>query len=202
MTQRLTEAYQQELDVVLRHPERLMAAYDAEFLAQDLQSQLDQIMELTKNLLGTPYAAVNLIYAHEQITLSKAGDLPRTEDYIAEYLPSTAVDETYCQHVVKSAGPLAIYDAVEHPLVSQSIWAKVVRAYLGVPLKIHDHVVGTICVTSFEPKTWNSGHVRLLAQCAALVQALIERGATDEQPEGADPPGQREQEETDSRPDR
>jgi GAF domain-containing protein len=201
MQTRLDRAYREELSAILGQPERLETVYGVAFLHQELQAQLDQVMDLTRSILGTPHAAVNLVYEHEVVVLSGSGQVPSFEQFVASSGDSLAVEETYCQHIIKSAEPLVIQDSLVHPLTQGSIWASQVRGYLGVPLVIRGHVVGTICVTTSEPRTWNTAQIRLLAQCAALVQALIER-RMDESPPRADASGQPEQVKTDARPDR
>lgn len=176
---RLDRVYREELEVLMGSPQRLEAVYEAAFLMQGLQAQLDQIMDLTRTILETPHAAVNLVYEHEVVVLSGTGNVPTLDEYVAASGERLAAEETYCHHIVKSAEPLVIMDSLEHPLVRGSLWAADVRAYLGVPLIVRGHVVGTICVTSERPREWNSGHIRLIAQCAALVQALIEKKIAD-----------------------
>jgi GAF domain-containing protein len=201
MQTRLDRAYREELTALLGQPDRLEAVYDTAFLAQELQSQLDQVMELTRNVLETPHAAVNLVYEREVVVLSGSGNVPSIEEFVAMSGAATAAEQTYCQHVVHAAAPVVIEDSLEHPLVRDSVWAQSVRSYLGVPLVIRGHVVGTICVTSPEPRSWNTAHIRLLAQCAALVQALIER-RLDESPARADVASHSGEGETEARPDR
>lgn len=177
-TARLDAAYRDELRRILRDPIRLEVVYDTAFLIQDFQDQLDQILEVTRNILAAPHAEVNLLYDREVVVMSASGDAPESPMPDAAIVVGAAfdIDETFCQHTVTAGAPMLIEDSLEHPLVKDSKWAQEVRSYLGVPLFSRGHAIGSMCVTDPMPKKWNTGHITLLAQCAALVQALIERG--------------------------
>lgn len=159
----MLETYERELGLQLNQPERLKAVYGSHFFDADRKERLDSICKAVASLLETNVAAVNMITDQQQVQVACS-----TTDPVL----SKPVEDSYCQHVVGTERYMSIEDSLRHALVceSKSTIEGGIRSYLGVPLiSTSGHVIGSLCVWSYYPRTWSPSDVVMLASFAAVV---------------------------------
>lgn len=155
--------YERELGFVLTDPARLADLYGSQFFDADVALKLNSICATACQLLETPSSEVNLVTKDQQITVASFGHrgLHRVE-----------LSSSLCQHVVGSAGPLVVGNALSHNLVCRSNVTVDggVRAYLGVPLiSARGYVLGSLCTWMFSERVWTPTEVSMLASLASVV---------------------------------
>jgi PAS domain S-box-containing protein len=123
----------------------------------------ERFVRLVRTSLGVPVALVSLVSQEEQVFPGAAG-LP--EPY--QTRRSTPLSHSFCQYVVVSGEPLVIADAREHPLVRDNLAIPDlgVVAYAGMPLRVEDTVVGSLCAIDTEPRTWAERDLAVLRDLA------------------------------------
>ena len=137
------------------------------------QPTLDGLTRLAARLLGAPTALVSLVDVERQVLVSGVG-LPEPWATARE----TPLSHSVCQHVVASAGPLAIEDARDHqlPLDGLALSELGVVAYAGMPLRTGTgHVLGSLCVIDGQPRRWSADDLLTLEELARAATAEIER---------------------------
>lgn len=167
----MLDTYRAELRAHLEDPSRLTSVYATTFLAAELREQVQAVVDTAAKSLNAPIAALNLITDSQQICVAACG--PMT---VGDH--SRPIRTSYCQHVVGTARPFLVDDALSHALVCQYPTTEngLIRSYLGVPLITPDQsVIGSLCVVDDQPRKWGAGDVMLLTQLAAVVMRLRRR---------------------------
>ena len=80
-----------------------------------------------------------------------------------------AVEDSFCQYVVRSDAPLVVGNAPMHPVThaNPSIENMGARAWAGWPIRAADgHVLGTFCAVDVESREWSADATELLALLA------------------------------------
>jgi GAF domain len=117
-------------------------------LDDDEDSALQALVQQAAAACGAPIALVSLVLDHVQLFRAQHG-LP--DDLAASR--ATDRDLSFCQIVVRDEEPLEIASAAEDVRVPQDLVDRYgIHAYLGVPLRVNDEVVGTLCVLDLEPR--------------------------------------------------
>jgi GAF domain-containing protein len=130
--------------------------------------ELDAAVRLMARVLRVPMAVVNLVG-------------PDLQCYPAECgvgAPSTRVPDelSFCAYVVARGAPVAVSDAVSHPLFAANplVLAGSVAAYLGVPLVDEDgHVLGALGVFDERPREFTDDDVDVLQMLTGPVRAVL-----------------------------
>ncbi|MEM7245860.1 MAG: GAF domain-containing protein [Acidobacteriota bacterium] len=135
-------------------------------LDRALDDELQAIVATAAQRIGAPIGLVSLVLHRTQFFRAHYGlpdDLAVTR--------STARDCSFCQFVVADDLTLSVPDAAEDPRLPQELvedWG--VRAYLGVPLRLGDVVLGSLCVIDLEPRSFTDDD-------RAVLESLGERAS-------------------------
>ena len=156
----------------IRDPARLQALRRLGLVDAPPDPALDRLTLVAQRVLRVPVALICLVDADRQIIVSAVG-LPEPIARRRE----TPLTHSICRHLVTTGESLAIGDVRaderlrDHPAVTELG----VAAYAASPLVTADgHVVGTLAVLDFTPRTWRSDELDLLDQLAGTVWTHIE----------------------------
>ncbi len=149
---------------------RLAALASTGLPDSEAEASFDRLTRLAAKFLGAPVALISLVDADRQFFKSCAG-LPEPWASRRE----TPLSHSFCQHVVTTRQPLVIEDARLDRLVSDNlaITDLGVIAYLGIPLTINGHVIGSFCAIDGEPRAWTSDEIETLGDLAESVISEI-----------------------------
>lgn len=158
----MLERYQVGLQTQVHSSQRLAQVYGTEFASADFKAQARTVVTMAASMLKVPYALVNIITDTEQITVASTGD---------ENATTVRCEDGYCQNVVAIGRAFAVDNAREHALVMDTAFAQngTVTAYLGVPIRREDQIIGVLCVYDTEPRHWGVADVTMLAQLTAVM---------------------------------
>jgi GAF domain-containing protein len=111
---------------------------------------LDRVVTEVSVELGVPIALVSLVLDRVQLFRSQVGlppDLARAG--------ATDRDVSFCQFVVADEAPFLVPDLAEDTRVPWSLSEIYgLRSYAGVPLRVGDEVLGSLCVMDTMPRTF------------------------------------------------
>jgi len=147
----------------LNEGDRLKVLNDLEILDTVPESSFDIVTRLACDLLKVPIALVSLLDFNRQWFKSCIG-LTASE---------TSRDVAFCAHAILSDDLLVVADATrderfsDNPLVLE---APFIRFYLGIPLKVEEQLIGTLCVISPEPRTVTEDELRGIKGLAKLLE--------------------------------
>lgn len=156
---------------VLNDSARLRAVYDTGLIETGPHLEVDQIVGLTIEAVGIPFAAMNMITDVEQVhaaIASRSGDLGGQWTY--------PLPDSLCVYTVVSGSPLVIDDVADHPVLRDHSAARsgVVGAYIGIPISNDaGHAVGTLCAWDTQPHHWSSGEIQIMTDLADVVKNVI-----------------------------
>ena len=162
------------IDVLADTPSRT-ALFPAPMLDTREDPVLQGLVREAADRLGAPIALVSLVLDRIQFFRAQVG-LP--SDLAA--MQATDRDISFCQFVVQDDQLFAVEDATVDPRVPQVLVASHgVRSYLGAPVRVHDAVLGSLCVIDGVARTFSAADRALLeglagrasARCAELVAA-------------------------------
>lgn len=158
---------------VLDAEDRLLAAASL-FRHPELQARLDALVEQAARTTGFPMAMVSIV-------------LHRTQRYLAQFGAPPDLDSSrttdrcvsFCQHVVGTAAPFLVEDALETPGLRRELTELYgVRAYFGVPLHVDGQTVGALCVVDLQPRTITPALQASVTAIAELVDELFHHATT------------------------
>ena len=152
---------------ILRDPVRLALLDRTALLDTGPEAAFDRLTRLASRLLDVPVALVSLVDGERQFFKSCLGLPP---DVTAAR--GTPLSHSFCQHVVTSGRPLIVNDARLDPLLhdNRAIPDLGVVAYLGIPLLLDGHVIGSFCAIDGRPRDWCDDDVALMAD---LTQSVL-----------------------------
>ncbi|MFM2404291.1 MAG: hypothetical protein RL223_2171 [Pseudomonadota bacterium] len=163
------------LDAVVADARRLAATEASGLLRPGPDDALDHAVATARELLGATVSFLGVVGPDGDVYPSMSGPVP-------EPLASQRQlrSRTFCHHVLAAGRTLAIDDTRAGPP-----WCDVptvhrlgVRAYLGAPLRLHGHIVGTLCGVDVRPRVWSPRDVATLEALAqSLARELQLRGA-------------------------
>ncbi len=133
---------------------------------------LDRLTSLVAKVLRVPLALVSLVSHERQAFLGMHGTLPQPF-----HLRETPLSHSFCQHVVTTAQPLIIHDALidERVRDNPAIRDLSVAAYMGVPLITSDgQVLGSLCAIDTVPRHWADDDVEMLRGLAGFATTELE----------------------------
>jgi signal transduction histidine kinase len=152
------------------NPARLAALQRLNLLDTPAEAAFDRLGQLAQRFLKTPVALVTLVDDQRQFFKSCLG-LP--EPWAT--WRSTPLSHSFCKHVVSTNAPLVVNDARENPVFRENLAIKDlgIVAYLGVPLRVRDQVLGSFCVIDSKPHDWTAEEVQILSVLAESVMTEI-----------------------------
>lgn len=169
-TERLKEEVTSNFLDDVFNPARLAALRRLRLLDTPAEAAFDRLGQLAQKFLKTPVALVTLVDDQRQFFKSCLG-LP--EPWAT--WRSTPLSHSFCKHVVSTNAPLVVNDARDHPIFRENLAIQDlgVVAYLGVPLRVGDHVLGSFCVVDSKPHDWTPEEVQILSVLAESVMTEI-----------------------------
>lgn len=156
----------------LLDPERLAAVAATGLLDTGPEEPFDRLTRLAAQVLDAPYAFITVVDASRAFWKSCVG-VERAD--IADR--QNTVEESFCQYVVGTNGPLIVGDARLNPITKDnpSIESMGFIAWAGYPLRSADgHVVGTFCIFDTKPRDWTDRDATTLSALAAAASTEIE----------------------------
>jgi diguanylate cyclase (GGDEF)-like protein len=157
--------------------ERLATLASLAILDTPPEREFDEIVTLTRELLGAETALISLVDDHRQWFKAKQG-LDATQ---------TPREYAFCAHAIAQDDIFLIPDATRddrfatNPLVTG---APDIRFYAGMPIRAKHPAgegrlpIGTLCVLGPEPRSLAPGEQRTLRALARITEALIDARAT------------------------
>lgn len=126
---------------------RLRALEEFGLIDTPPERELDSIAALAAHVLNTPVALVSLVGRDRQFFKAKYGtDLCETPRAMS-----------FCAHALAEPTPLIVLDATKDPRFAANplvLGAPGIRFYAGAPLvSSSGHILGTVCVIDFEPRS-------------------------------------------------
>ncbi len=171
----LDPGYDTPADALLRL-DRLTAVAALLPSTEETPAALQQFIDHVAAVLHAPCAGVSLILNDAGILtashgvggwLAEAGGMP------AQWAP--------CATVVRHDAPLLITDTYDDPAHTANPLVMVtgVRSYAGVPLHLHGHAVGSLCVLAGQPGMFTDADLDTLIGLAPLAVQLMQDAAVD-----------------------
>ena len=149
-------------------PHRLSLIRRSAILAAHDNGEFDRLAAMTTRLLRVPTASITIVHPDGQTFVGSCGHRPGFER-------GTALEASYCRHVVESAAPLVAGDARHHPLLrGNPAIADGAIAYAGVPLVVRGETIGTVCAIDARPRKWTSVDLEAMAAISELAAAAVE----------------------------
>jgi hypothetical protein len=155
-------------DVLGERPER-RHVFTGELLAETDDAELQLIVEAAARDLSAPIALVTMVLDQIQFFRAQYG-LPA--DLAAAR--GTHRDVSFCQLVVRDEDALEVTDAAEDTRIPQHFVREYdISAYLGVPIRVGDTVVGSLCVLDTEPRNFTEDERARLEELAGSVDERL-----------------------------
>lgn len=161
-----------------REKQRLVALNERGLLEAGTVAVFDEAAQTAARLLDAPICILGVMTpTHLQIKsavgLSRVGLMNQIAQ--SRLLPR---NESFCSYVVDSHQVLAIHDTATNPVFASSLLVGHygIRAYLGAPLLTGDgHCLGTLAVMDWEPRSFSTKEIELLAITARWSLSEFER---------------------------
>jgi diguanylate cyclase (GGDEF)-like protein len=155
-------------DKLIDEPARLAALRRYEARESGDNRPLNRIVDLVKQVIGVPIAAVTLMDEKSQRMKAISGldvtELPRPE--------------TFCNYTIAQKGPFAVNDALADPRFAGNPFVKGaphIRSYIGVPLTTSDgYNIGTLCAVDTEPRMFDQGQGEIMRKLAEIAVEQFE----------------------------
>jgi GAF domain-containing protein len=162
------------LTSLLVDPGRLAALRQINLLDTPAEEALDRLVRQAVRVLEVPIALVSLIDQDRQLFKASVG-LPEPWAS-ARQMP---LPYSLCQHLLMTRQPLVIADTHRDPLARDNafILSVGVAAYLGVPLIVSGHVLGSLCVGDRWSRDWTADQVATLTALAGPAMTQIQQWA-------------------------
>ncbi|MBF5046488.1 MULTISPECIES: GAF domain-containing protein [Myxococcaceae] len=137
--------------------------------AAALEPLLESLLEQALQQTGFPVATLNLVLEGAQASVAR-GVLP--DDATGE---RTARAHAFCRCVGVSGAPLHVRDAREDAGLPTALAERHgVRAYAGVPVRLHDGPTGTLAVVDSLPRQLGAAERRALEALALTAARRLE----------------------------
>lgn len=152
-------------------PARLAALAATGLADSAAEEAFDRLTRMVTRLLGVPVSLVSLVDDRRQFF--KSIEDPKQ---LAGGQRETPHSHSFCKTVVVEQAPLIVSDAENDPRVSDNLAIPDlgVKAYLGVPLVVSGHVIGSLCAIDTKPRTWSDENFTTLSDIAQIVMSEIE----------------------------
>lgn len=152
----------------LDDPSRLRLA-TADMLDLRPDKRLQACVEQAATLAETRIAAVSFVL--QTIVLFRAH-----QGFATDLAATRAVSRgtSFCRLVVERDGPVVIPDALQDPRVaSELVQGHAIGSYVGVPIRIHNGVLGVLSVMDCNPRKFDPWLHRGLSRIARTVAELL-----------------------------
>lgn len=143
-------------------PKRLAAVRKAGLLDTAPEAEFDDLTRVAALVTGAPFAFATLVDDTRSFWKSCFGVLEGS-------LRQNAVDESFCQYVVRSQAEFVVIDAAtdERTRSNPSVASMGVRAWAGFPLTSPDgEVLGSFCLMDLKPREWSERDLEVLRTLA------------------------------------
>ncbi|MGR3811914.1 GAF domain-containing sensor histidine kinase [Jiulongibacter sp. NS-SX5] len=146
---------------------RLKTLHELNILHSEEEKEYNDIAELASFICKTPVALVTLVGEEEQWFKAKVG----TE------LTSTPREIAFCSHAIQDNDVLIVPNALEderfvkNPLVTGN---PDIRFYAGIPIRIKEQSLGTLCVIDQKPNSLDESQLNALKMLSSQVEKLLE----------------------------
>ena len=143
--------------------------FTKELLAETDDAELQEIVKNAAKELNTPIALVSLVLDQVQFFKAHVGLPPVLAD-----ARGTHRDVSFCQFVVRDAEIFEVTDASNDPRIPKHVVKEYnIQAYLGVPIKVEEEVMGSLCVLDTKPRKFSKKEHVSLQKLAALVNIRL-----------------------------
>ena len=155
----------------LQNPDRLAALAGTGLPDSAPEESFDRLTRMVTRLLGVPVALVSLVDEKRQFfkSIEDTGGLAGGQR-------ETPHSHSFCKTVVIDRTPLIVTDAENDPRVCDNLAIPDlgVKAYLGVPLFVSGHVIGSLCAIDTKPREWSDNDTRTMKDIAEIVMSEID----------------------------
>lgn len=169
-----------DVDPVL-DPARLAAVRATGLLDTGADGAFDHLTRVAARVLSVPFAFVTIVDDQRSFWKSCYGvDATDVADR------QNRVEESFCQYVVRTDGPLVVGNAPANPMThdNPSITTMGVRAWAGWPIRSPEgHVLGTFCAVDVVERDWTDDDSELLSLLAGAAANEIRLRSTAEDAE-------------------
>ncbi|MBI5927622.1 MAG: PAS domain S-box protein [Aquabacterium sp.] len=148
--------------------ERIALLHASKLLNADVSPAFEAIQRLVACALNCPISAINLVDTHTVWSLARQGLDVR----------QTSLDDAFCHTVVKRKTGLQVSDASQDERfkgISMVAGPSQVKAYIGMPLLVEGHALGTLCAMDRHPREWTEEQALALQDLAITAAALIQQ---------------------------
>ncbi len=154
-------------------PARLDAVRQTGLLDTPAEAVFNDLAELAARLLGMPLAFVTLVDDQRSYWKATVGTGIADTDTRSR---QNTVQESFCQYLVATDGPVVIADASVDDLTrdNPSVESMGVRAWAGYPVR-HPagHVLGSFCVVDTSPRTFTDDDLTTLSMLATAASREV-----------------------------
>ena len=155
---------------IVHDAERLAEVRSTGLLDTPVEAGFDRLTRLAAKLTGAPATFISLVDETHDFYKSCYG--------FPEPLASSRqlTGTTFCHYALASEEPLVIDNAPEDPVYSQvpTVKSLGVQAYLGIPLVVGGHAIGSFCAIDFKPHAWTPLDIEVMQELAASTLREIE----------------------------
>lgn len=149
--------------------------FTKELLAETNDSELQEIVKNASKELNSPIALVSLVLDQVQFFKAHIGLPP----VLAE-ARGTHRDVSFCQFVVKDGEAFEVNDAANDPRIPQHVVKEYnIQSYLGVPIKLEETVMGSLCVLDTKKREFSQEEHNSLKKLADLVNIRLKHLTKD-----------------------
>jgi hypothetical protein len=166
-----TDSAMPNVSAAVNNPDRLRSLNATGLWDSPPEAIYDRITRAAADALDAPVALVSLVGADKQFFKSSAG-----MEINSASERQTPLNRSVCQYAVANGAPLVLDDARADPVFKNhpAVRDGTVVAYLGIPLTDQAGLaIGTLCVFDTKPRLWNTGHIQILSDLAALAAERI-----------------------------
>ena len=151
----------------LENPDRLAALAATGLPDSAPEESFDRLTRMVTRLLGV---LVSLVDDKRQFFKSMHG----LGGWAGEQR-QTPLSHSFCQTVVIEQAPLIVTNAEQDSRVCENLAVPDlgVKAYLGVPLVVAGHVIGSLCAIDTKPRDWSDNDLKTLSDVAEIVMSEI-----------------------------
>ncbi len=154
---------------LVRSADRVAAVRSTGLLDAVAEPAFDRLTRLAVRLLGVPTAFFTLVDESRDFYVAECG----MTDALGGARELTG--PTFCHYAIQSTEPLVIPDTAADPVYRAvpTVASHGVAAYIGVPIVVDEHAIGSFCVIDMHPRAWTPGEVETLTELAASASREI-----------------------------
>jgi adenylate cyclase len=126
--------------------ERLAALISLEILDTEPEERFDRLCRLAQDLIEAPIAYVSLLDQNRQWFKASCG---------LDGLSEIARKGSICDITIRKTGPTVIPNTLVDPVFKNNphvVGDPKIRFYIGFPLTVHGHCVGTLCTMDYQSR--------------------------------------------------